>query len=378
MQKRKDLNKMTVRGWIFLPVFFFFLMSPVFGRMVEKMDEEDIGKPGKNRLLVLPIVYYTPETRIAGGVGGIFYLRSLSDRERGHPSTFFMDMIYTQNKQFILGIAPDLYLGEGRFHLIGALQFKKYTERFYGIGPQTADDWEENYSFRSFAMKFSLQRRIRHNFYGGILFDFENSRITEKEPGGILDSEDIPGNDGGKASGLGLTLVQDSRDNIFFPANGTFLQVQALLFSRAFGSDYDFRKYKIDCRQYIGVFSGHVLAFWQNIDISSGNVPFQWLPLLGGPSIMRGYIQGRFRDKHAIFLQAEYRVPLFWRLGVAGFVGCGDVADRLKGFRLLDFKWTGGLGLRYRINRESGTNVRLDFGFAKGFFGVYAMINEAF
>jgi hypothetical protein len=26
----------------------------------------------------------------------------------------------------------------------------------------------------------------------------------------------------------------------------------------------------------------------------------------------------------------------------------------------------------------SGTNVRLDFGFGKGTFGVYAMINEAF
>jgi len=69
---------------------------------------------------------------------------------------------------------------------------------------------------------------------------------------------------------------------------------------------------------------------------------------------------------------------MFWRLSAAGFVGYGDVADKLKSFKLNDFKFTGGLGIRYQLNPESGTNVRLDFGFAKGSFGVYAVINEAF
>jgi len=378
MQKRKGMNKMTVRGWIFLPVFFYFFVSPVFGWIQEKKDEENKGKQEKNRLLVLPIVYYTPETRIAGGVGGISYLRSLKDRERGHPSTLFMNMIYTQNKQFILGFAPDLYLGEGRFHLIGSLFFKKYTEKFYGIGSQTSDDREEDFRYRSFSLKLSLQQRFLRNLYGGVQFDFENSRITEVEPEGILEREDIVGNEGARVSGLGLVLVQDSRNNMFFPTGGTFLQLQASFFGRALGSEFKFQKYKIDCRQYAGVFSGHVLAFRMNIDFSAGNVPFQWLPTLGGSSVMRGYILGRFRDRHAISLQAEYRVPLFWRLSAAGFVGWGDVASKLESFRLLEFKMNGGLGIRYRIESRSGTNVRLDFGFAKGSFTVYAMINEAF
>jgi outer membrane protein assembly factor BamA len=378
MQKRKGMNKMTVRGWIFLPVFFYFFVSPVLGWIQEKKDEENKGKQEKNRLLVLPIVYYTPETRIAGGVGGISYLRSLEDRERGYPSTLFMNMIYTQNKQFILGFAPDLYLGEGKFHLIGSLFFKKYTEKFYGIGPQTSKDWEEDFRYRSFSLKFSLQQKFLRNFYGGVQFDFENSRITEKEPGGILDREDIPGDNGGRVSGLGLVIVQDSRNNMFFPTGGTYLQLQASFFGRALGSEFKFQKYRIDCRQYVGVFSSHVLVFRMNTDFSAGNVPFQWLPTLGGSSVMRGYIQGRFRDRHAISLQAEYRVPLFWRLSAAGFVGCGDVADKLTSFKVREFKLNGGLGIRYRIDRRSGTNVRLDFGFAKGSFTVYAMINEAF
>lgn len=66
------------------------------------------------------------------------------------------------------------------------------------------------------------------------------------------------------------------------------------------------------------------------------------------------------------------------RLSAAGFMGYGDVADKLSKFKLNDFKVTGGLGICYQVNRASGTNVRLDFGLARGNFGVYAMINEAF
>jgi outer membrane protein assembly factor BamA len=198
------------------------------------------------------------------------------------------------------------------------------------------------------------------------------------EPGGILDTGDVVGKEGGTISGPGIILVQDTRDNIFFPTTGTLLNAHASLFTRALGSDYNFQKVNFDFRQYVIVFSKHVLAFQESVNLTSGSVPFPWLSMLGGPSAMRGYIQGRYRDKHSIFFQAEYRVPLAWRLSAAGFVGYGDVAEKLNRFRLIDFKVTGGFGIRYQVNRKSGTNVRLDFGFARGSFGVYAMINESF
>ena len=363
-----------------LPLLFLgiFISGPVHSWGDGLPSDEKRGDEKKNQWRVLPFVFYTPETKIAGGVGGIYYLRSLPGREGSHPSTLSMNLIYTQRKQLILGIAPDLFLGRGKFHLTGQLEVKRYVEKFYGIGAQTPEEAEEDYSFRSLALQLSLRQRISRGFYGGIQFDFGKSHITEVGPGGILDSEDIVGNDGGRVSGLGFVLVQDSRDNIFFPTRGTYLQFQTSIFIRALGSEFNFHKYKIDCRQYMEAFSSHVLALRINIDLSSGNVPFQWLPMLGGPSAMRGYIQGRFRDKHAISLQAEYRVPLFWRLTAAGFMGWGDVADRLKKLKLFAFKMNGGLGIRYRIDSRSGTNVRLDFGFAKDSFTVYAMINEAF
>ena len=378
MKEHKDWRKKTFIGLFFLSSIVLSMMSPAFGWMDERKEDEKSGKGEKNQLLALPIVYYTPETKIASGVGGIYYLRSLNDPLKGHPSTIFMDIIYTQKKQFIIEITPDLYLTKGEFHLVGYLGFKKYVEKLYGLGSQTSENMEEDYIYRSVKLKFSLRNRISPGFYAGIQYDFEHSKITEMKPGGILDSGDVLGKEGGTISGLGIILVQDNRDNLFFPSKGTLLQAYAMVFNSAFASDYSFNRFTFDFRQYMTVFFKHVLAFQQNVIVTSGNVPFQRLPMLGGPSVMRGYIQGRFRDKKAIYLQMEYRVPLIWRLSAAGFVGYGDVAAKLKALKLNDFKISGGLGIRYQVNRKSGTNVRLDFGFAKGNFGVYAMINEAF
>ena len=277
-----------------------------------------------------------------------------------------------------MDITPNLYLKKGRIHLVGYLGFKNYVANFYGLGSQATDDMQEFYSYRSIILKCSLRNRIAPSLYAGLEYDFEHSTITEMKPGGMLDTSDILGSQAGTISGLGVLFIQDNRDSTFFPTSGTLLHLQVSLFSRAFGSDYKFQKYSLDYRQYLTVFSEHVLAFQQSVRMTSGDVPFQRLPMLGGPNILRGFIQGRYRDKKAIFFQMEYRVPVVWRLSAAGFVGYGDVADKLSKFNLIDFKVTGGLGIRYRVNRKSGTNVRCDFGFAQGDFNVYFTIYEAF
>jgi outer membrane protein assembly factor BamA len=365
------------KGICFLFAAYLVFIPPGLG--FEDTGDEEQRWAGRtdNQILAVPIVYYTPETRIAGGVGGIYYLHSLKDQFRKYPSTFSMSAIYTQENQFQMEINPNLYLGKGKLQLVGHLGFKNYVESFYGMGSQTTDDMREKYGYRNITVKCSLRNRVLPGFYVGIQYDFENFRITETQKGGILETSRIDGDQNGTISGLGVLLLQDNRDNKFFPRKGSLLKADLMVFSHALASDFPYHKFAFDSRQYITVFSNHVLAFQQNIQITEGEVPFRRLPKLGGPNIMRGFIEGRFRDKKAIILQMEYRVPLIWRLSAAGFVGYGDVADKFNSFKLKDFKVAGGLGIRYKVN-HSGTNLRMDFGFARGNFGVYAMINEAF
>ena len=94
---------------------------------------------------------------------------------------------------------------------------------------------------------------------------------------------------------------------------------------------------------------------------------------------MRGYYRGRYRDKNMIAFQMEYRImPVWWRLGLVGFVGVGDVAGRLDRFDLGNFKYSYGFGIRYLFMREEKLNIRLDFAYGKGSSGFYIVLREAF
>jgi outer membrane protein assembly factor BamA len=378
MRRRRILAPENFKKLFILVLTILSLSFFCYSGSESQDSREGQTQKNKNDLVLLPVAYYTPLTKIAGGLGGIYYLKTMEDLLKGSPSTIFMDLIYTQRKQIVGEITPNLYLKKGEFNLTGYLGFKDFADKFYGIGADTSADMEEAYSYRSLKFNLSVRKRYGANLYIGLQYDFEYFRPRALKPGGILESVDIVGSQGGNVSGLGGLLIWDSRDDVFFPTRGIFLQASAALFVRPLGSAFRFQRISLDFRQYVTLFSNHVLAFQESIQSASGTIPFQWLPMMGGPWVMRGYILGRFRDKNSMVFQFEYRLPLVWKLGAAGFFGLGNVVQRMSQLKLDDFKLAGGFGIRYRLKEGYSTNIRLDFGFARGSFGVYAMINEAF
>ncbi len=93
---------------------------------------------------------------------------------------------------------------------------------------------------------------------------------------------------------------------------------------------------------------------------------------------MRGYFEGRFRDKDLLAVQLEYRFPIFWRIGGAVFAGAGTVAPDVARFSVGQVKPGLGLGLRFMYDLVERMNVRVDVGFGKNSSGIYMTANEAF
>jgi len=111
---------------------------------------------------------------------------------------------------------------------------------------------------------------------------------------------------------------------------------------------------------------------------TAGDVPFEELGWIGGEVIMRGYFEGRFRDKHSIQAQVEYRRIILGRLGAVAFGGLSNVMPRLNDLKLDNTRWTLGGGLRYNINKMDPTFIRIDYGFGKNTSGLYVTFGEAF
>jgi hypothetical protein len=96
-------------------------------------------------------------------------------------------------------------------------------------------------------------------------------------------------------------------------------------------------------------------------------VPFFLLPALGSGSTLRGYGTGRFRDRHALLLQAEWRwIVNREGMDMAIFYDAGKVAGRRGDLDLDGLRSNIGIGLR--IHGPAMTPLRLEL--ARGREGI--------
>jgi len=328
--------------------------------------------------MVFPHAYYKPETRLAGGFVLLTLFRSEEFPEQIRPSTIATTFTYTQNEQFIWEFFPDFYLAKEKFHLLGGIEYKRRPNKFYGIGNDTPKELEEDYSTDIVRIRAELQREVARRLYLGLAYHYEWTHVTEVEEGGLLDDGNITGNRRGAASGAGLTLNYDTRNSALSASRGYFLQLSAISFNDAFGSNYIFTRYILNLRAFVPLFNKSVLAFQSYTSLIEGDPPFEMLSLLGGKNLLRGVFEGRFRDRAMQVLQGEYRSPFIWRFRFVGFAGIGQVARRVDGFAADNYKFAWGGGVRYGVRMKENVFVRVDVARGEELTALYITVGEAF
>ena len=332
----------------------------------------------KARLIAIPFIYYSPETKLAFGGGGVLNFRAGRRKAETRPSTVWAFGTYNLARQFQVVVKPDIYFERNSFFLSGNFRYERTPQKFFGIGNDMPSTAEESYTPRIVTVQVGVKKRFLGHFFAGVQFDFEQMTMEKVEPGGILDSGNITGSRGGLLSGFGVSLDWDTRDGVLYPRRGVFFQLTADTYGAMTGSDFTFSGLKLDCRKYVLVAPDQVLAFQAYIRSTAGDVPFHKLAFLGGEFLMRGYYKGRFRDKDILAFQAEYRVLVTKRIGVVGFAGLADVFPAFAEFNLKTIKYSVGTGVRYMVNKREGTTLRLDMAWGKATFGLYVTAQEAF
>ncbi len=348
--------------------------------------------PKSFSLLPLPLVYYTPETRLAYGVAATATFRFKRDivaftdstqrsGTRPRPSQITLGAAYTQNKQLLVYLPFQIFYDKDTYYFTGELGYYRYNYYFYGVGQQETPG--ELYGVNFPRIRLNAFRRItpsltQGKLYAGIRYQYEDYQVTTVEPGGLLASGTVPGGLGSRLSGAGLGLFYDSRNVVFFPSRGVVADVAYLNQTRVLGSDVRFLRYTADISSYHSLSSHAILAVNYFVSFTSGMAPFNALSLLGGTKRMRGYYEGRYRDQNAALLQTEIRFDLYKRLGAVLFGAVGILGDDQKLLRTNALKAAYGGGLRFTINRRDHLNIRLDYGLGRQSSGFYLTIGEAF
>ena len=99
-------------------------------------------------------------------------------------------------------------------------------------------------------------------------------------------------------------------------------------------------------------------------DATTGTPSWPMYAKMGGMERMRGYYEGRYRDKRLVETQIELRQKIYRRHGVVAWIGGGQVWGTDK------FRWDNTLysfGCGYRFEFKNRMNIRLDYGW--GNFG---------
>lgn len=340
----------------------------------QQTDSIDQNNP-KNRVFGLPVVFFTPETNWGFGLAGIYAFRVPNDTA---DSQIQAVAVYTLDKQLLLYTPFQVRWNQNRYYSYGEIGYYEYVYQFYGIGNPAPLPNREFYEVDFPRIRLNVLRLVRPNLYAGVRYWFENYQITKLDPDGMLANEDITGNQGGINSSVGLVSIYDSRDNVFFPKRGWYVETVLQHDNSWTGSNFQYTTFSVDASTYFTTPWDHVVALNGYGVFQQGDPPFHLLAMLGGSRKLRGYFEGRFRDKNLLLGQVAYRSPLFWRFGAVAFLGYGGIAPQISEFALNDFLLAGGAGLRFTVDQEKNINIRLDAGFGQGTSGYYLTIGEAF
>lgn len=358
-----------------------FAQEPEAVESAETLSEaappkEDYSK----KLILLPIAYYTPETKLAGGVLAI---KNLWKEKEGHTSNVMATTSITINNQVMASIAPRLYFQGGEWELGGVLFYSYFPNKYYGRGVGNSLSIPEKYTENSFILSVNGGRNVYERLFirGGVAQDLR--KIIDYEVGGEMEKEIQSLTPSLQVLSLNASLEWDERDYPQAPRQGSWYRITQSFYDpkdREGIHDLErFRKTDFDFRQYVTlaprwILAGQLVAS----EVQGDQIPFQYLNSIGGGSRMRGFYAGQYRDKALGMFQTELKFEKTAKWTPAVFAGVARMATKISDLNSADSFYSGGAGIQYTLDPENRTKLRLDFGITNKEKGAYFLIGEAF
>lgn len=358
-----------------------FLISCLFSfclkTAAQGTDQKATDSIKNFKLTALPVLFFLPETGLGYGALGVGTFRFKNESEESRPSSAQLAVSYTTKNQLLIFAPYEIYWKDEQWRLVGELGFFKYFYNFYGLGVNSNEADFETYEVTFPRLRASLLNEVWPNISIGLGYELDIYYDFASKENGILEATEIAGKNGGTVSNLGLLLFYDSRDDIFQPSKGFFIQAGAFSAMRFLGSSFSYSKFSLDMRFYQKLKGEHLLATNLFLANNGEGTPLYDLNRLG-TNRTRGFNDRRFQDNGELSFATEYRFPISGRFGGVLFGATGTVAQDFNGLFSARYRNTAGAGLRYTINKKDGIRIRIDYGQSAEGGNFYFTIREAF
>lgn len=347
----------------------------IFKRIINYFDESN--KPKEYKRFDWSIIggpHYSSDTKFGIGlVAAGFYRHNMSDTLT-RPSNVALYGDISTVGFYLIGVKGNhIFTGENR--RIGYnLYFYHFPRMFWGIGYAQGINMANRSKFDETFVKAKVNylQSFLPDFFLGPQLSFTYSHAAKmKRP-------DLWGLRPHQSStySLGVVMQYDTRDNLTATEKGVFISLEQNFSPRFLFNSQPFSATEFSLSLYKKVWKGGIVAGQYHTKLCYGDVPWADLATFGGSSTMRGYYEGRFRDKGEMDLTVELRQHVWRRNGLVVWGGLGTVYPKLSKIDMHHLLPNFGIGYRWEFKKQ--TNIRLDYGFGRGEQSFIFSINEAF
>lgn len=293
--------------------------------------------------------------------------------------------------QFSLPFRGNIWLPGNRWNLQGDMRYSYFPQKTWGLGGNNSDNDPLLINYSYFRFYLNGLKRIRPYFFAGMGYalDYHLSIDTETDSTSLQQYTGYAygtGNHGSSfSSGITLNLLYDTRVNSINPLPGYYYNLVYRINPRFLGSGDTWNSLYADLRKYIPFNrqQQNTLALWTYFwTVIGSRAPYLSLPALGWDSQQRsgrGFYNRRYAGTSLWYLEAEYRRQLTAD-GLFGFVVFSNLnsVTEQDTRRFSYLHPAAGAGARIKFNKNSGTNLAIDFAFSSGYKAIYLALGEAF
>lgn len=276
----------------------------------------------------------------------------------------------------LIGVSGNNLLKGDRFRLNYRMYLYSFPTLFYGYGYEDGVDKSHSSYYKRFQSRMQVMfymRLARSLFIGPQLsWDYVHGTAAKHPEYWRGQAMTI------SSFSPGVNLMYDTRDNLTAPYRGIYVNFNQRFFLKGLGNPtYHFNSTELTANFYAPVWKGGVVAAQvHGLFNYGGEVPWFQMAMVGGNSSMRGYFEGRYRDKNMVDGQVELRQRIWRRHGAVVWAGAANIFPEFRSMRLRQTLPNYGLGYRWEFKKR--VNIRLDYGFGRHISGFLFNINEAF
>lgn len=326
----------------------------------------------------LPIAMPITEPAVGyGGGGGLTFISSplggVEGQEYHRPNITAVGGFGTENGTWGAFAGDMRYWLDDRLQTLAGVMYASVNLDFYGVGddPALASN-PLRYNLEPVGGMLQTKYRLGESrVWAGLSYAFASTEVTFDAPPATpgLPSFRSESNVGG----LTPSVTYDTRDTIFTPTRGTYVEAQAGLFSEALGSDDEFQRAQVIAMHFFPISDRWFLGVRGQASASFNNTPFYLRPFIN----LRGAAAMRYQGEQIAQIEAELRWQFWQRVSVVGFVGTGAAWNDFEGIERSQSIVTGGTGLRYELARKYGIHAGMDVAFGPDNAAIYIQVGSA-